>query len=299
MAEANVFGGIAKGSITATPIEGHSAIIKTQFQMADVDLESSMGELLGIRKVAGKGTLNVALEASGSNSYELAQTVNGTAMLAGREGALIGFNIEQLLRRLERRPLSGTGDFRNGRTPFSTIDIALRVTDGTANVEDAKMVSTTMRMALAGTASIRRANSICADRPALVATGTDAPFELPFVVQGPWDNAMILPDTEILLRRSPASAPLLEFGARAAHPRRVEERHRPADEPRDAAGCTRPRHRMEPSPARSNLSGAALSPRDADSRDSTAAAIISSATAATISVETALICGFTPRRTSE
>ncbi len=209
VAEANVFGGIAKGSITATPIEGHSATIKTQFQLADVDLESSMGDLLGIRKIAGKGTLSVALEASGSNSYELAQTVNGNAMLAGRDGALIGFNIEQLLRRLERRPLSGTGDFRNGRTPFRTINIALRVTDGTANVEDAKMDSTTMRMALAGTASIPARELDLRGSAALVATGTEAPFELPFVLQGPWDNPLVLPDTEILLRRSPASAPLL------------------------------------------------------------------------------------------
>ena len=35
-------------------------------------------------------------------------------------------------------------------------------------------------------------------------------FELPFVVQGPWDDPLIFPDPESLIRRSPASAPLLD-----------------------------------------------------------------------------------------
>jgi AsmA protein len=37
-----------------------------------------------------------------------------------------------------------------------------------------------------------------------------AAFDLPFVVQGPWDDPLIFPDPESLIRRSPASAPLLE-----------------------------------------------------------------------------------------
>jgi AsmA protein len=36
-------------------------------------------------------------------------------------------------------------------------------------------------------------------------------FELPFVVQGPWDDPLVFPDPESLIRRSPASAPLLDM----------------------------------------------------------------------------------------
>jgi AsmA protein len=35
-------------------------------------------------------------------------------------------------------------------------------------------------------------------------------FDLPFVIQGPWDDPLIFPDPESLIRRSPASAPLLD-----------------------------------------------------------------------------------------
>jgi AsmA protein len=45
----------------------------------------------------------------------------------------------------------------------------------------------------------------------LVSTAADASkFELPFVVQGPWDDPLIFPDPVSLIRRSPASAPLLD-----------------------------------------------------------------------------------------
>jgi AsmA protein len=33
---------------------------------------------------------------------------------------------------------------------------------------------------------------------------------LPFVVQGPWDDPIILPDAQSLIRRSGAAAPLLD-----------------------------------------------------------------------------------------
>ena len=42
-----------------------------------------------------------------------------------------------------------------------------------------------------------------------VTTDRAASFELPFVVQGPWDDPIMLPDPDILIRRSGAAAPLL------------------------------------------------------------------------------------------
>ena len=46
----------------------------------------------------------------------------------------------------------------------------------------------------------------------LTSTAAEVPpaFELPFVVQGPWDDPIILPDAQILIRRSGAAAPLLD-----------------------------------------------------------------------------------------
>ena len=41
-------------------------------------------------------------------------------------------------------------------------------------------------------------------------TASDPGFDLPFIVQGNWDEPIMLPDPQILIRRSGAAAPLLD-----------------------------------------------------------------------------------------
>jgi AsmA protein len=141
----------------------------------------------------------------------LTRTVNGTATIVGRQGALVGLNIEQLLRRLERRPLSGTGDFRNGRTPFEKLTVNLKIKEGTVAVDDVQLEGAKVRLGLTGSASIpgREFDLRGVAALATAASGDAAPFELPFVVQGPWDDPMMLPDTQALIQRSPVASPLL------------------------------------------------------------------------------------------
>ena len=122
-----------------------------------------------------------------------------------------GLNVEQLLRRLERRPLSGGGEFRSGRTPYDKITVALKVNQGTVTVEDVKIEGAAVVLALAGSASIPARELDLKGTAALVAPPKPgaAPFELPFIVQGSWDDPIMLPDPEALIRRSGAAAPLL------------------------------------------------------------------------------------------
>jgi AsmA protein len=139
----------------------------------------------------------------------MTHTLNGSVKLSAANGALTGVNIEQLLRRLERRPLSGGGDLRSGRTPFDTFNVALRIAEGTATFDDARLDSPTVRLSLTGTTSIPSRELDLRGTATLVATN-EAGFELPFVVNGPWDDAMMLPDPQSLIRRSGAAQPLLD-----------------------------------------------------------------------------------------
>jgi AsmA protein len=64
---------------------------------------------------------------------------------------------------------------------------------------------------LAGVASIPDRDLDLKGTAALVAAAKPgaAPFELPFIVQGSWDDPIMLPDPEALIQRSGAAAPLL------------------------------------------------------------------------------------------
>jgi AsmA protein len=44
----------------------------------------------------------------------------------------------------------------------------------------------------------------------LMSSARASEFDLPFVVQGQWDDPIMLPDAQSLIRRSGAAAPLLD-----------------------------------------------------------------------------------------
>jgi len=208
--EAQMYGGIAKGSFGIARSDT-VADIKAQFQFTDVDLLSCASELFGITKLSGRGNLNVSLVASGASPFGLAQSLDGTAVLTGHDGAISGFNAEQLLKRLERRPLSGGGNFRSGSTPYDNLTIAVKFADGIATAEDIRVEGPATRLMLTGTASVPAREYDLKGIASLVAAPNAAPgFDLPFVVQGPWDDPLIFPDPESLIRRSPGAAPLLD-----------------------------------------------------------------------------------------
>jgi AsmA protein len=205
--EAQVFGGIAKGSFSISRSDT-VADARAQFQFLDVDLQACAGELFGINRLSGRGNLNVSLTTSGSSPFGLAQTLDGTATLTGHDGAILGFNVEQLLKRLERRPLSG-GNIRSGTTPFEELTVSVKFAEGIATLEDARMDGPASRVTLTGTASVPAREYNLKGVARLTSNGA-AGFELPFVVEGPWDDPLIYPDPESLIRRSPATAPLLD-----------------------------------------------------------------------------------------
>ena len=208
--EAQAYGGVIKGSMTLANFE-QGVDIKSQLNFSDVDLETCLGQLFGLRRLEGKGNMALAVDGSGDSVLGVTQTLNGTANLTAMNGALAGLNVEQLLRRLERRPLSGGGEFRTGRTPFDKMTVALKINQGVVSVEDVKIEGAAVVLGLIGSASIPARELDLKGTAALVAPPKPGatPFELPFIVQGSWDDPIMLPDPESLIRRSGAAAPLL------------------------------------------------------------------------------------------
>ncbi len=137
--ECQAFGGIIKGSL-ALAKSTTGADLRTQLQFDDVMLDQTLGALLGVRKIEGRGTISVAVNGTGRSVYELANSLDGTITLSSRKGAIVGLNVEQSLKRLERNPLSvRSSDFRGGRTPYDELAVTLKVADGTAHAQEIRI----------------------------------------------------------------------------------------------------------------------------------------------------------------
>ena len=207
--ELQAFGGIAKGSLGLASANGGVAVT-SHVQFVDVDLESCLSQVFGIRRLEGRGNLALNIEGSGPSVLAVTNTLTGTASLNAHNGALTGINVEQLLRRLERRPLSGNGDFRTGRTQFDQFALSIKIEQGQVSVEDMHLNGPAVRLAIGGQVSVPTRDLDLKGTATLVSTETANEFDLPFVVQGQWDDPIMLPDAQSLIRRSGAAAPLLE-----------------------------------------------------------------------------------------
>jgi AsmA protein len=207
--ESEAFGGTAKGSIGLASADNGVAVA-TRVAFVDVDLEACLGQVFGLRRLEGRGNVALNIEGSGSSVLAVTNTLNGTASLNAYNGALAGINVEQLLRRLERRPLSGNGDFRSGRTPFDQFVLTLKIERGQVSVDDMHMAGPAVRLSVGGQVSVPTRDLDLKGVATLASNETANEFDLPFVVQGQWDDPIMLPDAQSLIRRSGAAAPLLE-----------------------------------------------------------------------------------------
>jgi AsmA protein len=207
--EAQVFGGTAKGSVGLVSADG-TAAVSSRMQFIDVDLAACLGQLFGVHKLEGRGNLALNLDGSGASVLAVASTLDGSASLTAHGGALAGVNVEQWLRRLERRPLSGNGDFRSGRTPFDELTLNLKVVQGVVSVDDMHVDGPAVRIAAGGQALVPTRELDLKGVATLISSATGNEFALPFIVTGQWDDPIMLPDPQALIRRSGAAAPLLD-----------------------------------------------------------------------------------------
>jgi len=198
-----------KGSIGFAIADG-GVEASSHLQFIDVDLESCLREVFGVQKLTGRGNMTLNVDGSGDSVLALTNTLNGIASVNAHSGALVGINVEQLLRRLERRPLSGNGDFRSGRTPFDELVINMKIAQGTVSLDEMHVDGPAVRLAISGQASVPMRDLDLKGTATLISTETDSQFELPFVVQGRWDDPIMLPDAQSLIRHSGAAAPLLD-----------------------------------------------------------------------------------------
>ena len=74
-----------------------------------------------------------------------------------------------------------------------------------------KLESATSRVTLTGTIAVpNREYDLKGVASLISAQKGESNFDLPFVVSGPWDDPLIFPEAESLIRRSTTVAPLLD-----------------------------------------------------------------------------------------
>jgi AsmA protein len=213
LSEAKTYKGVVKGRFL-TQSAGAGVESRMTVGFIGVDMSSLLWDALGHSKISGLATGSLIFSGAGESVAQIARNLDGRGQIQINQGDVSGVDLEQILRRMEKRPLVGSAELRSGRTSFEQLSANLRVEQGAAQIDEGLLNGKGVRVAFSGLAAIpeRTIRFEAIATPATTSKGGDARKDapqFPFRLQGPWDDPSLSFDAQGMIRRSGAAQPLL------------------------------------------------------------------------------------------
>ena len=217
LGRAGLYKGTLKGRLSVAGAGG-AAEVKAQGTFDRVDVAPLLADLGRSRWVTGQASGQFMLEGGGQSAAEIVRQTSGRTSVTVRQGALVGVGLTDFIKRVEKRPLAASMEWKGGRTTFDLAQVTLNVANGIGEVSDAALTSPSLRASLHGQVSlVERAVALRA-----LVDPTPNPTQSPpvvFDVSGGFDDIAVIPDAKSLIERSGAAKPL--FGERLAPARQL------------------------------------------------------------------------------
>jgi AsmA protein len=215
LGEAAAYGGTINGRMSLLRKDGRPQMAAS-VEFDDLDLYRALGDVFAFRKFEGTGHGTIEVAADGNTVADLLRSLNGEARFAVDGGALVGVDLVDVMRQIEKRPLNVGYEPRSGRTAFDKASASFVIKDGIARTSDARLDGTSLSVEVGGATGIAARNFDLAGEAVLAPSDTAPdPFHLPFKIMGSWEWPVVEPDADALIRRSGAAAPLLKHGESA------------------------------------------------------------------------------------
>jgi AsmA protein len=197
LVDASAYGGRGQGELHLAS-DGSDFRLAMRGKLADADLGAAASRF-GLPIVTGKGDADLSVKTVGRSPAELISGLEGTASLALAEGAVSGVNLEEALRRSQRRPLDVTRDMRSGGTTFEQMTADIVIRKGVAHMVNGALGAGGLKADLQGDIDLGgqswrlRLNAAQTDRSGAIPP--DA-ARLSLDIDGPWSNTTVTPVDE-------------------------------------------------------------------------------------------------------
>ena len=149
-AEAELYGGSAR-SMSMLDVTGAQPTMTLKGDLQGVDVQGLLQDTTGRRRLSGTGTLEADLRWAGASAADIKRTLNGTARLALRDGAIQGFDLDALVQNALAVLRGVKGNATEIQTPFSALTASLTAVDGVLSNTDLQGTSAFLGIAGAGT----------------------------------------------------------------------------------------------------------------------------------------------------
>jgi AsmA protein len=149
-AQARLYGGSADTRSTLDG-KGPQPAMTLKGSLQGVDLAALLADTTGRGRVSGVGTVEADLRWSGLSEPEIRRSLDGSARLALRDGALAGFDLDGTVRNALAALQGGKGGAVAGQTAFSGLTASLTARNGVLTNRDLKATSALLSLTGEGT----------------------------------------------------------------------------------------------------------------------------------------------------
>ena len=208
VAEAKLYGGSARSTSTLDVTAGPPAA-SLEGALQGIELSGLLADTTGQSRLSGVAHIDADLRWSGLSEAEVERSLDGTARLALRNGAVQGFDLDGLVRNALARVLGRTAAGLGRQTEFSELTATLAARNGVLSNHDLRATSALLGLTGAGTIDLpanridylakatlhESAAGLLGER---LADLRDAP--IPVRITGPLDAPTVALDVEEVLR---------------------------------------------------------------------------------------------------
>ena len=190
--EATAYQGAAQGELT---LAGSPAglVARLSGSIAEADLGAALADF-GWSAFRGHGGLEFSLRSTGDSPAALIASLEGTGSLNLQAGSVAGVNIEEAIRRSQRRPIDLPRDMTSGQTTFSRARAQFAIARGTVTIASGRVEGPGAVLAVEGSFDLaaRALNTrlVATQADAQGLPSVDAP-RLTIVLSGPWSAPVV------------------------------------------------------------------------------------------------------------
>ncbi|HEX4893411.1 MAG TPA: AsmA family protein [Hyphomicrobiaceae bacterium] len=174
--------------------------------------ESFFKDAIALDGLDGRARVNVAVSAQGGSERELVSTLAGKADMAVADGAVVGWNAQEMLGGLGKGRIPSLERNPSARTPFTELAGSMQIANGVGRTQDIRLRSAALEANGAGTVNIVDRNIDITVKPKVTGGAGLAGIELPVRIAGPWHDAKAIPDVNAALKSPQAQEAVRQIG---------------------------------------------------------------------------------------
>ena len=198
--DVQLYKGRGKGDVTLDGI-GPEPAIGVNLMLSGIAVGPLLKDTADIDWLAGNANVKLALTGQGSSEAAIVQSLKGTADVAVKDGALVGYDLGAAMKALADGKVPDFDGSQSDKTEFKELTGTFLIADGVAKNDDLKLTGPLLRATGAGTVQLPERSLDYIVRPKIVAASdaeaakeNAAGIEVPVHVTGAWSEPEFAPD---------------------------------------------------------------------------------------------------------